>query len=261
MFRKALYLILALLACGLIVAVIDGVRHAMAINRLESHGAMLDDWQYRLIEEKVESPPVAGHKVPLLTWLQRMVSTPRAVSFTSTTFDHSLARAVAVVGVEDLSLDRCVGLSHGIVTELCFSGALQKLTVNECDLTDEGINIFWSHLPELDFASITRMRLSEEGFRDIGRAQKLSSLFLEGKDIGDRVVARVHEAPSLGELRLWDVGITEESASPLATMPSLWSVNFLFSPTAVKVAERLRALNPKLKVEVFSLPTALRSKE
>ena len=74
----------------------------------------------------------------------------------------------------------------------------------------------------------------------------------------DEVIARLHDAPSLGELELWNVAITEESAAPLAGMPPLWSVKMLLSPTALKVAEKMRVLNPKVKVDVISLPAAPR---
>ena len=49
MLRKALYFLLGLMACAVVLAAFDGVRHAQAVARLDKHFAAVDDWRYRLV--------------------------------------------------------------------------------------------------------------------------------------------------------------------------------------------------------------------
>lgn len=248
MLRKTLYLFLALIACALIVAVFDGVRHARALARLEERGVYFQGWCYRISGGSAADPENATSK--LRAWLQWMIAAPRIVVLANTTVEESMVRDLAVLRIESLHLRFCQGLSPAVMKQLSGISSIQWFDVAESNLTDEGLNLVWSGLPDLEGVIVTSDRIGPDGLRDIHRARKLRTLELDlGRpEIGDWVLARVREAAGVEELGLGGMRITEATAALLAGMPALREVSWMHDDPDAGLIEKLETRNPPVKV-------------
>jgi hypothetical protein len=161
--RKAVLFLAGLIACGLILVVIDVARHYLAIRRLEKHLDLLD-WRYRFASEP---PPLTSSEAPLgqfpdippANWhgqLQRAIASPHSALIwirpdeRKIEVDRSMMRDLAVLRVEGLAMHDCHGLTPEVLSELSKNSALRTLTIRNCDAKSEGVNPLWSQLPQLE---------------------------------------------------------------------------------------------------------------
>lgn len=249
MLRKTLYLFLGLLACALIVAGIDGVRHARALDRLDQRRLQLIDWRYRLGGGTLDGPRFPEGR--LRAWWRRLVASPRCVHLFDGALDGSVVRDLAVVRMDELWLEQPVIASPDLMRKLSGISSIHQLDIGQCYVTDEALNLVWS-FPNLETISIYNGEIGEDAFRDIHDALHLRRLTLRGWNITGEVIARVHEAPGLESLNLNRVHLTEASIPFVASMPALREVNWEHVHPDPAFVARLKAANPKLKLGVSS---------
>ena len=239
-----------LILCVLSFLALDGVRHAQAAERLEAKGAAQDTWVYRMGHAPADKPFGFEVNSKQRAWAQSMIAFPTRMELPLMTMDAALVRDVARMGPEALVLLECRGLAPPVMRELCAQHSLRKIEFLLTDVSAEGLNLLWTTQPDLERMSITGTVPGEDGFRDIRHARKLRLLFLKGKGIDDRVIARLREAPALETLVLDDALLTEESAPVLAAMPALRRLTFSTrNPeiSAYRIAARVHELNPAVR--------------
>jgi hypothetical protein len=180
-----------------------------------------------------------------------MLANPATVNFQNMEITARAAREVGGFTPNELELNHCHGLTPSVVAAIARSSTIETLTINNSDLTDEGLNLLW---PPTQVVILACPRIGENGFREIKNAQSLTYLTLEGANITDRVIARLVEAPTIAELELYDVQITEGSAPLLAQMPSLTSVYITYNEVNARVAKKLKRLKPRIEVVFVGAP-------
>jgi hypothetical protein len=248
MLRKALYCILVLLLCVFVVVGIDVVRRAMAIRRLETKRVAFRDWRYRITHSEAPYPEDA--KFALHELWQRSASTPQSAVLDLVALDESVARDLTTSRVEALFVTHCSGFTPRVAAELCERSSIRELIVQSSDMTDEALNLMWKGLPDLERVNVACAQIGGDGFREIGKARKLTELDLLGEKINDRVMARLREAPALKQLFLGTESITEQSVSSMASMPALSQVTLMHSRGNNTLAASLQQRRPQLTVIV-----------
>ncbi len=148
-------------------------------------------------------------------------------------------------GTTVVNASGATGLSPVVVGDLCRIPSIKRLWLMESDITDEGLNLLWRKLPELEFITLSETGISDDGLKDAGAARELQTLNLAATRVTDRTVAELRELPKLEVLLLNGTQITEESSSVLARMPVL-SVSISPTEIGVLLREKLQALRPTI---------------
>lgn len=252
MSRKILYFLLVTLVWALVIAGVDAVRHARALRHLEARPAVFDYWHYRIGGGEALAPVQV--EPGLRAWWQAMVAVPGYVSLEQTTVDELVVRDLARIRMNSLAMTDCQGLSPALMREISSITSIHWFVSNDSDLTDEGLQLLWSGLPDLETAVVRSDRIGEDGFRTIGRACKLRDLILGGRGITDQVIAQVSAAPAVESLALDHAAVTEACAPFLAGMPPLRQVGWITPELDAGLVTRLKALNPKLAVPDIGPP-------
>ncbi len=255
MLRKAIYVILALVTCLLALGVIDGLRHMVAIERLEKI-ALLTNWQYRI---PGMTSPVRYSDAPAETWrayVRDAMATPRVVALSpfnpgqDVVVDCSVWRDLAMLRVEDVQITNCRGLSPENVADFPVIPSIKDFDVRNTDLTNEALNRLWSRIPNVEDVLLNQSGIGVDAFRNVKDARKLNQLSVESLEMTNEAIAQLRDLPDLRWLELTHAIITEASAPLLAGMPALRHLELRYSNTSAEVPDRIRALNPKLVVEV-----------
>jgi len=246
MFRKILWFLIVTIVWALVLTGIDGVRHARALRHLEARHAIFDDWHFRIVGGEALAP--AHEERGLRARWQAMVAVPGYVGLEQTTLDEPTVRNLALIRMGSLAVTECRGLSPALMTEVSRITSIHWFVSNDSDLTDEGLCLLWSGLPDLETAVVRSDRIGADGFRTIGHARKLRELILGGRGITDQVIAQVSAAPAVQSLALDHAAVTEACAPFLAGMPPLRSVGWITPELDAVLVKRLKALNPKLQL-------------
>jgi len=259
MFRKVMLVFLALVFCAFVVAGIDLVRHAMAGRRLENAGVRLRDWHYRF---SGKAAAVSYGYDDLQSWRgrwRRMIAVPRQASLFSRQpavlpmmVDRKVLRDLALLGIEEVEMYDCRGLTPDVMSELSRNGSLRVLIVARCDVTNEGLNLLWPGCPNLQAVQIVRNGIGDEAFRDVKAARALKVFGLWYLDISQQTIAYLAEAPSVERLALGDLRVGEEWGPPLAAMRQLRRVQLQDVTAGGVILQRLRVLRPDIMVTLDS---------
>ena len=260
MFRKTILSIVALIFCGLVVLVIDGVRRVMAIERLEKQSVIFDEWNYRYSRT---AAPRNFPDAPAGSWhghFQRIIASPRRAVIATYIYDTanllkmevkaSMMRDVAVLGIDDLFIWDCQRLSPETMSALSQLSTLRTLFVHHSGLANEELNRLWSRMPALESLTVDEREIGDDAFRDVKAARKLRELDLSEAGITDRAIAHLRDSTSLEGLSLNGVAVTEDCAPLLAAVPALRSVRLVDVRAGHAISEKLRGLNPKIVVKV-----------
>jgi hypothetical protein len=210
---------------------------------------MMDQWTYRLLDRPV-SGVVASHPINF-KWWRWMVAYPRTAMIFAAWMDESQARDLNFAGVKHLSVTSCRNFSPAVARQLAQRSSIQVLSIEDTDLNDEGLDLLWSGLPELETLDIASSHpLTGDGFSGIKNARKLKSVALRVLSVQAGMIAHLREAPALEELTLRGVMITPEDAALIASMPALRRVRFVDTSPGANLLGEMQQRNPKLKVDV-----------
>jgi len=263
MFRKVMLFFLALAFCGVVVAGIDLTRHWRAAERVDSSGADLSHWHYRFsgaaapagyCEGALQSWPVRWHR--MITFPQRAVVEFPPPGVEQMVVDRLLLRDLALLGVEDIGLYECRGLTPAVMSELSGNSSVRMLSVTYCDVTNEGANLLWSGCPKLEAVQFYGNDIGDEAFRNVKAARALKLVDLANAALTNQTIVYLREAPHLEQLILADASVGEDCGPLLAAMPRLRRVDLRGVTGAVAIGKRLRALRPD--ITVFTNPREIR---
>jgi len=252
-FRKGVLLILALIFCALVVVGIDVARHVVAIRSLERKGVTLYDWHYRLSGGIVHG---RFTDAPAGSWrgrLHRMIGSPRSCAAYSIALDRSLVRDLAVLGVSELRLSDCAGLTPAVMADVARLTSLRMLVLyaSESDLTNESVDALWAGLPNLEVFCLQRKGIGDDAFRSVGAARKLNTVIVLGAGISAKTIEYLRAVPRLETIELAWVNVTEECVPALAAMPALRKVSVRNVRGGWMIREELRTLRPDVEVVYF----------
>jgi hypothetical protein len=187
----------------------------------------------------------------LHAWWLRIVASPRRVMLTRGDLDQSTVQDLALVQMSELQLPSC-RLTPSVIIKLCGIHSIRRLQLSHSEVTDEGLNIVWSHLPELEEIFVNSDSLSDEGFREIKNARHLKKLTVWGAPkMTGQVIARMCDAPALKVLELDQVPTSDAAALRLAGKPGLREINWEWTAPDASFVTRLKAINPHLKLRLL----------
>jgi hypothetical protein len=247
MIRKALLFVSAAVFCVVIIAGIDGAVGWRATNRLIEGEVNMGDWRLRINGARVRDP--GGAVSPLQRHLVRAFATPSSVHLEAPNLRPYVMRDLQFLGgVKTVTMSYQKGLTPAMMEELSHLKSIKQLSLDECGITDEGLNLLWGKLPELQEVWLDHTGISDEGLKDVAAARELKTLSLIATGVSDQTLARLRELPKLWFLDLRSTHFTEESAGLLAVIPALKCVNYPRTDAGRRACVQLRTLNPSIEM-------------